>query len=139
MTLYQADQVPFLRFIRKPDRQGHVIPPECYVTWPSRVPVTFNFEKRDVVGHAVIQRRGKLLVADMEISSKLNVCRALPLLRLLTPCAGFEIIQAEVHDGAYVILEIKLTDIGLSLNGNVDRKIAALGDLLRIKGAEGFH
>ena len=73
------------------------------------------------------------------MGSSLNIARALPVLRLLTPSVSFKLIQAAQSRNDFTVLEIEITDITLSPHGNVDQTILPLGDKVMIKNAGDLH
>jgi hypothetical protein len=133
MTRFIAQSVTVLNFSRKPDQQDMIIPPECHAVFAKEpVPVCFDFDYKNVVGTARLQRKGNKLLADIELWSEMTPPeKALQLIQQLRPAVAFMILDA--HED--VVTHIRITGVSVGPGLNADPRILPMGTKVKFKHA----
>lgn len=129
ISKFQVTRAPVLNLRYEADRDGHVLPPECYIKFdPTKVPVVFDDASQNQVGWATLYRDGDTLYGDFRLKSAMvPASDALQLMRKLTPAVGFEI-----HDSyGKIFLMIRVTHILVTPAGNSDISVPEFGDKIR--------
>lgn len=126
MIKFMAKGVTVLRLQDEEDDDGHILPIECFVKIPDKIPVMFQDHNGDsLVGYATAERLRNEIIAELAITSTMKSgTKALALIQKLYPALSFEVIDAYEQ----VLLAIEIRSIYLTPAGNLDPEIEPLGE-----------
>lgn len=135
-TKFIAAAVPVLRFKRRPDRSGDIIPPECHCTFQKQVPVNFDGDENNQIGWATLKRVKNQLVADFHLWSTMTPPEAAhALIQQLVPSINGRIKDAFEN----LITHMEVTSVTLG-HSNADQGILPLGSkVLFAHGRKDLH
>ena len=122
INVFKANDVALLKFSYNPDLKGLTIPPECVVSFSTKMKVFYGDY---LAGEAVLRREKQGIYADFILKSKmLDKTTSLELIEALYPATEIDIYEFE-NDVAF---NIKITNLFLTPYQNDDLTIAMLGD-----------
>jgi hypothetical protein len=109
----------------KPDKTGTIHMPGSVVIPKEWVPVTMQYDNRNMVGMAELVDKGKKIDAKIHVFGELPLGLTPKVLRLSEPAIAGQIIER--NPGNEHVVKCKITSIGLFPPGsNVDKRIKRL-------------
>lgn len=121
---FTARNITILNLNRRPDRQGDIFPPECYVTFKNPVVVVYEYDYSRVLGKAYLMRVQNTIVADLHIISGIeDDGEAKTLIQQMYPS-----ISARVNERVDKhVFQIEITAVSMGFTENADEFIEPLG------------
>jgi len=103
------------------DSAGDSFPPNTQIELPETVHCYYEFDKKKPLGIGKIIKEDNLLKYEIDTPDNLLTR---DLAKLLTPAIGGQIIEREGN----IIRRSRITEIGLSISSNADKRIKKLGE-----------